>query len=151
MSTIDVDVRNTIHDLLCRFFLAFDEKDWVAMRATLADEVFIDYASSGREQPGAMTGDEFVGRRRGAVDELSKQHSFSNLLLSATDSGVHGRCNYLILRFATASNGAADSYHSCGSYEFVFQPVDASWRISSITQKALRSWGNRDLHGGSRN
>lgn len=148
MSLIDARVRDDIHDVLCRFFLAFDERDWTAMRAALASEVFIDYASSGREQPGPMSGDEFVRRRRDAVDDLSKQHSFSNFLLLADGSEMRGRCNYLILRFAKADGYGF--YHSCGTYEFAFAQSDGSWRISSITQRMLRSWGDRELHGGSR-
>jgi len=42
------------------------------------------------------------------------------------------------------------SYHSCGTYEFLFGKPHGSWRITSITQRALRSWGNRQLHGGTR-
>lgn len=150
MSIADTQARDAIHDLLCRFFLAFDQRDWLMMRDTLAEEVFVDYASSGREAPGPMPGAEFVERRKGAKDSLSKQHSFSNLLLSQEGDGVGGRCNYLILRFAEGVSGGEDFYHSCGSYEFRFSSTDGTWRIASITQRALRSWGNRDLHGGSR-
>jgi hypothetical protein len=140
-----------INDVLCRFFLAFDERDWTAMEGCLAPEVFIDYASSGREQPSTMSGAEFVQRRRDAVDTLSKHHSFSNLLLTKQKDGVRGRCNYLILRFDHAPTDASeDFYHSCGAYEFLFGKAEGTWKITSITQQALRSWGNRQLHGGSR-
>jgi hypothetical protein len=151
METLDNLDRIAINDLLCRFFLAFDERDWMAMDNCPAPEVFIDYSSSGREQPGAMTSAEFVQRRRDAVDTLAKHHSFSNLLLSEQADGARGRCNYLILRFDRDFRGEGeDFYHSCGAYEFVFGKVHSSWKISSITQKALRSWGNRQLHGGTR-
>jgi 3-phenylpropionate/cinnamic acid dioxygenase small subunit len=140
-----------ISDVLCRFFLAFDERDWEAMANCLAAEVFIDYSSSGREQPGVMSGHDFVQRRRGVVDTLLKHHSFSNLLLSKEADGVRARCNYLILRFNPEHQGEGeDYYHSCGAYEFLFRKAQDSWKIASITQRALRSWGNRELHGGSR-
>ena len=51
------------------------------------------YRSSGREAPVTMPRTEFVERRRGAVDSLSKQHSFTNLLLSREGDGIRGRCN----------------------------------------------------------
>ena len=151
MLTLDTLDHIAINDILCRFFLAFDERDWTAMDKCLAPEVFIDYSSSGREQPSVMSGAEFVQRRRDAVDTLAKHHSFSNLLLSKEEDGVRGRCNYLILRFDRDFKGEGeDFYHSCGAYEFVFGKVDGSWKITSITQRALRSWGNRQLHGGTR-
>ncbi len=140
-----------VNDVLCRFFLAFDERDWASMADCLASEVFIDYSSSGREQPSFMSSYDFVQRRRDAVDTLLKHHSFSNLLLSKEADGVRARCNYLILRFHPDHRGEGeDFYHSCGAYEFLFSKAQGSWKITSITQRALRSWGNRQLHGGSR-
>lgn len=151
METLDALDHIAINDVLCHFFLAFDERDWSAMENCLAHEVFIDYAASGREQPSIMSGAEFVRRRRDAVDTLSKHHSFSNLMLAKEEEGVRGRCNYLILRFDRDFKGEGeDFYHSCGAYEFRFGKADGAWKITSITQRALRSWGNRQLHGGTR-
>jgi hypothetical protein len=150
MSAVDQEAERAITNLLSRFFLAFDERDWDAMATLLAPEVFIDYASSGREEPSAMSGSAFVARRRGAVDDLAKQHSYSNLLLSRDGESVTGRCNYLILRFAKSKPSVGeDFYHSCGSYRFSFQQDGNVWQIKSITQHALRSWGNSNLHGAS--
>jgi hypothetical protein len=151
METLDALDHIAINDVLCRFFLAFDERDWSGMETCLAHEVFIDYSSSGREQASTMSGAEFVQRRRDAVDTLAKHHSFSNLLLSNEMEGVRGRCNYLILRFDREFKGEGeDFYHSCGAYEFRFGKAEGLWKITSITQRALRSWGNRNLHGGTR-
>lgn len=139
-----------INDLLCRFFLTFDSRDWPAMVECLAPQVAIDYSSSGREQPMSMSGPDFVSRRQNAVDTLAKHHSFSNLLItpSADEHVVGARCNYLILRFDPAGSDA-DFFHSCGSYEFGFENIDSDWKISSIKQNTLRSWGNASLHGGT--
>jgi hypothetical protein len=140
-----------INDVLCRFFAAFDERDWTAMDSCLAPEVFIDYSSSGREQPRVMSGSEFVQRRRDTVDTLAKHHSFSNLLLSREADTVRGRCKYLILRFDRDFRGPGENfYHSCGAYEFLFSKAHGPWKITSIVQRALQSWGNSQLHGGTR-
>ena len=58
METLDALDHIAINDILCRFFLAFDERDWTAMEKCLAPEVFIDYSSSGREQARVMSGVE---------------------------------------------------------------------------------------------
>ena len=151
MEPLDALNHIAINDLLCCFYLAFDERDWAAMETCLAPEVFIDYSSSGREQPSTMSSTKFVQRRRDAVDTLAKHHSFSNLLLTKEEDGVRGRCNYLILRFDRAFTGEGeDFYHSCGAYEFRFGKADGAWKITSITQRALQSWGNRQLHAGAR-
>ena len=98
-----------------------------------------------------MSGSEFVQRRRDAVDSLAKHHSFSNLLLSREADTVRGRCNYLILRFDRDFRGPGENfYHSCGAYEFLFSKAHGPWKITSIVQRALQSWGNSQLHGGTR-
>ena len=66
METLDALDHIAINDILCRFFLAFDERDWTAMEKCLAPEVFIDYSSSGREQTRVMSGVEFVQPRHDA-------------------------------------------------------------------------------------
>ncbi|MCQ4313240.1 nuclear transport factor 2 family protein [Pseudomonas stutzeri] len=149
MKAIDTTIFLQINDLLCQFFLSFDRRDWPAMVECLAPLVAIDYSSSGREQPTTMSGQDFVSRRQNAVDRLAKHHSFSNLLIArgADERTVSARCNYLILRFDSAGSG--DFFHSCGSYEFLFDDIQGDWKISSIKQNALRSWGNSSLHGGS--
>lgn len=149
MKTVNPTVFMQINDVLCRFFLSFDRRDWPAMVECLAPQVAIDYSSSGREQPTTMSGQDFVSRRQNAVDKLAKHHSFSNLLITqgADERTVSARCNYLILRFDPAGSDE-DFFHSCGSYEFELVEIEGDWKISSIKQDALRSWGNASLHGG---
>jgi SnoaL-like domain len=113
METLDALDHIAINDVLCRFFLAFDERDWAAMEYCLAPEVFIDYASSGREQPITMSGAEFVQRRRNAVDTLAEHHSFSNLLLTRDGDGVKGRCNYLEGRAAACHTADERGLTAC--------------------------------------
>lgn len=144
-----------INDVLCRFFLSFDRRDWALMTDCLCSLVFIDYSSSGREDPSTMSSKDFVKRRENAVDNLAKHHSFSNLLLTygQNEGAVIARCNYLILRFGDSQltdRSDENFFHSCGNYEFLLSRADDCWRISGITQHALQSWGNRTLHGGSR-
>lgn len=151
MTSVSTDEFMAVNDTLSRFFLAFDDRDWQLMGGCLAPQLHIDYASSGREQPGTMSNQAFVQRRQNAVDNLNKHHSFSNLLLSKSAEGIKARCNYLILRFDSSERTEGDDFfHSCGAYEFVLSEVDGQLKITSITQRALRSWGNRQLHGGSR-
>lgn len=154
MKTVDPDVFLQINDLLCGFFLSFDQRNWPAMTDCLMPEVTIDYASSGREPPSTMPGEAFVRRRQEAVDTLTKQHSFSNLLVTQASDGhsAIARCHYLILRFELSRELSAEEenfFHSCGSYEFQLRQVKGEWKISAIKQQVLQSWGNVSLHAGS--
>lgn len=141
-----------VHETLCRFFAAFDNKDWTSMVDCLDEEIFIDYSSSGRETPTKMTGKDFVEKRESAVDSLSKQHNFSNLFISshADKENINASCNYLILRFEVANTDESSNFfHSCGKYEFELSKRNGIYKISAIRQFKLQSWGNKKLHGGS--
>ena len=142
-----------VHTTLCRFFAAFDKRDWASMGNCLTPEIFIDYSSSGRESAVTMTGEAFVNNRKSAVDNLTKQHSFSNLYIRghADEAGIFASCNYLILRFDLSNPSQSDNFfHSCGQYEFTLEQHADDLKISSIKQLKLQSWGNESLRGGSK-
>jgi hypothetical protein len=142
---------SAVHTTLCRFFAAFDKRDWASMIDCLADEVFVDYSSSGREAPTKMKGEAFVSRRKMAIDNLSKQHSFSNLFVQRDPdkSALTASCNYLILRFDLSNaDQHTNFFHSCGQYEFEMVSIEKGCKISSIRQFKLQSWGDEKLHGG---
>ena len=139
-----------IHDLLTRFFQAFDEKDWSMMRECLCDEVFTDYLSF-RDRPAALiSSDRYVELRRSALQSLDMQHNFLNLRVECDPDAqtAVARCNYLILRFQPSSDeGRDDFFHSCGHYVFGLAVVGRAWKICRITQHLLRNSGNREIHG----
>ncbi|MEE4622393.1 hypothetical protein V2L00_01615 [Pseudomonas alliivorans] len=137
------------HDLLCRFFASFDKRDWIGMRSVLAPEIFVDYSSSGRETARKIAAEEFVNARANAKDGLTKQHNFSNLsVVESTAEKLVVSCHYLILRFDLLSTDQQiNFYHSCGEYVFELVPFERQYRIASIKQAMLQSWGNASLHG----
>lgn len=142
----------TAHDLLCRFFASFDKHDWIGMRSVLAPDIFVDYASSGRETARQIPSEEFVSARANAKDNLTKQHNFSNLLImESTAEKLVISCHYLILRFDLPNTDQQTNfYHSCGEYVFELVPLEPQYRIASIKQAMLRSWGNASLHGATK-
>jgi 3-phenylpropionate/cinnamic acid dioxygenase small subunit len=141
--------RFAINDLLARFFQAFDDKNWRAMRACLCDELFADYASFRGVPASMMPADEYVAQRRTALQALDMQHNFLNLQVevAADASTATARCNYIVHRFHPSFDGVNDHhFHSYGHYLFAFANVRGAWRIARITQRALRSQGRRELH-----
>lgn len=148
-NTVEPDTHLVVHALLCRFFLAFDERDWPAMLACLCPEVRVDYSSSGREAPAVMAAQDFVAARQRQKDTLLKQHNFSNLAVRRVNDALEARCNYQIFRFQPPEDGEA-TLHSFGRYHFRLQQDAGQWRIAGITQHLKRSVGDRALHAGSR-
>lgn len=134
-----------VHELLCRFFAAFDRADWDAMRACLADEVFTDYSSFRGTPPALVSREDYVASRRRALEMLDTQHNFSNLMVEPSERGATARCNYVVHRFA---KGSRAFFHSYGAYVFEATKDGGRWRIVSIEQRHLRSDGDPSLHGG---
>jgi hypothetical protein len=135
-----------INDLLTRFFQAFDEKDWPAMRDCLCEVVFTDYSSFRRVPAATITADRYVEQRRRALQALDTQHNFLNLRVELDQAGATAtaRCNYMIQRFHSLYDGY---YHSQGHYLFAFTMAGGVWRISRIVQHLLRSQGDPEIHG----
>jgi hypothetical protein len=140
-----------IHNLLCLFQQAFDDRNWKLMRACLADRIFTDYSSFRNTPAETLTAEEYISKRKSALAGLRTQHDFSNLQVEVDGDRAGGRCNYVIHRFHPDFQGEAHRFfHSYGHYLFEFERSLAGWRITAITQNLLKNHGNPQLHGGTR-
>jgi hypothetical protein len=136
-----------IHNLLTRFFAAFDEKKWVAIRNCLCEEIFADYSAFCDVRPRVMPAAEYIEERRLMLDWLDTQHNFHNLRVNVDEieGTATARCNYVIRRFHPGSEGN-QYFHSYGYYYFDFISLHGEWRIARIKQHLLRNEGGRDVH-----
>jgi len=139
------DVIDTIHEF-CR---AFDMRDWTALRRCLALNLDTDYSSFRGTPPARLTGDEFVALRQSALAALVTQHLSLNHIVELTGGQARCRFDFIIYRWP---QDTADSrfFHTCGWYDLILRPSPGAphgWVIESITQHALRSEGNPEIHG----
>jgi SnoaL-like domain len=142
-----------IHDLLTRFFQAFDDQDWPLMRGCLSDHVSTDYSSFRETPPVTMSADQYVEFQRAALRGLDTQHSFLNqrVEIDAAAGTATARCNYIICRFHPSAQDSSDhAFHSYGHYVLGFARANGAWRISGISQWLRRSQGDREIHGATR-
>jgi 3-phenylpropionate/cinnamic acid dioxygenase small subunit len=146
-STLSVENRFEIQDLLFRFMRSFDEKDWFAMRACLGETIYSDYSSFRGVPPTTITRDEYTKLRSDALSLLKTQHNLWNISIMTSESEVRVMCNYTILRFHPDFDGSRDKFlHSYGRYHFLVGRIGENWSISSIKQLLLTSEGNSKLH-----
>src|SRR5215469_6331649 len=137
-----------IHDLLCRFQQAFDDRNWELMRECLADRIFTDYSSFRNTPAETLEAGEYIAMRKSALADLRTQHNFSNLQVVVEGNRARGRCNYAIHRFHRDFQGEPEKFfHSWGHYLFEFERSEAGWKITSIMQQLLKNHGNPQLHG----
>jgi len=147
MYVVTVAYTLEIHNLLTRFFAAFDEKKWSAVRACLGDDVFADYSAFCDTLPRAMPAAQYIEERRLVLDWLDTQHNFQNLRVSGDEieGTATARCNYVIRRFHPGPEGN-QYFHSYGYYYFDFLSLHGEWKIARIKQHLLRNEGGRDIH-----
>ncbi len=142
------DVVDTIHEF-CR---AFDMRDWTTLRRCLAASLDTDYSSFRGTPPSRMTADEFVATRRSSLAGLVTQHLSFNHLVSFAGEQARCRFDFMIHRWPQEA-GDARFFHTFGYYETGLRREPEAphhWAIESITQHALRSGGNPEIHGAHR-
>jgi len=142
------DVVDTINEF-CR---AFDMRDWTALRRCLAESLATDYSSFRGTPPLRIAADEFVAVRQSSLAGLVTQHLGFNHLVEFTGEQARCRFDFMIHRWP---QDTADSrfFHTFGYYEMVLHrelKAPHHWAIESITQHALRSGGNPEIHGAHR-
>jgi hypothetical protein len=142
------DVVDTINEF-CR---AFDMRDWAALRRCLATSLATDYSSFRGTPPSRVTADEFVAVRQSSLAGLVTQHLGFNHLVTFTGEQARCRFDFMIHRWPQ-DTGDSRFYHTFGYYEMVLHREPEAphhWVIESITQHALRSGGNPEIHGAHR-
>lgn len=140
--------REQLYDLLCRFQLAFDLRQWDTLESLLHPEIYVDYSSFRGTEPGMQPRAAYVAARAQALAQLSCQHNFSNLRLEIGDTRATGQCNYAIHRFDVRNGTTQDFFHSFGRYAFNFLRTEQGWKITGITQHLTANIGNPNLRGG---
>jgi SnoaL-like domain len=137
---------SAIELLIDDFFRAFDARDWVGMRITIAAELKIDFTTprGGRPMLLEVNPDSFVRHRANSITSVDMHHDFDLMTLWIDEDVAEASGRFAIKRF---SEDGERHFHSWGEYEFTFvREYRRGWRIRSIAQMAWRSEGDAKLH-----
>lgn len=88
-----------ILDVVTRFQLVFDQKNWDAFDELLADQLEVDYFQFRGEPLCVVSCHEYKGSRQQALSHLRLQHNLSNPLIRIEQDRAWLECNYQIYRF----------------------------------------------------
>ena len=141
--------RQAVIDTLLRLAQALDEQDWPAVRACLADELETDYSSFRGTPPARPSAAAFIALRQAGLAGLRTQHLSLNHLVTVTGDRATCRTDFVIHRWPLHAEDRR-FLHSYGYYRYTLVRSAPGWRICGITQVALRSEGDRTLHGAHR-
>jgi len=136
--------RDAVRDLVVRFANAFDLKDWSALRACLAAEIFVDYSAFRGEPPATVTADSYVAARASALSALKTQHLSTNHQVTLAGDRAECFSAFVIHRIAPASGDFLDT---AGHYWHGCARTPDGWRIDRIRQTVLWTRGNPAIHG----
>ena len=139
--------RDAVRDLVVRFANAFDLRDWDALRACLAAEIFVDYSAFRGEPPATVTADSYVAARASALSALKTQHLSTNHQVTLAGDRAECFSAFLIHRIAPANGDFLDT---AGHYWHGCARTPDGWRIDRIRQTVLWTRGTPEIHGAFR-
>ncbi|MBD1225381.1 nuclear transport factor 2 family protein [Acinetobacter seifertii] len=117
-----------ILDVVTRFQLVFDQKNWDAFDELLADQLEVDYFQFRGESLCVVSCHEFKGSRQQALSHLRLQHNLSNPLIRIEQDRAWLECNYQIYRFSE------NDISFFWSLLFYFGKTTDKWKITGICQ-----------------
>lgn len=133
-----------LQDLVARFANSFDLKQWDRLGQCLTATLHTDYSDLRGTPPEILSRDEFVQRRRSALQDLQTHHLAGNLEVALSGAIANLKVSMAIYR----RNGAGETFNTHCLYFFGAEQEEGVWRINSITQKVLMSYGQPAIHDG---
>jgi hypothetical protein len=126
-----------LSNLVARFALSFDTKDWASLRGCLADRVHVDYADLRGTPPATVDADEYVRARRDSLDHLLLHHVVGSVEVVIDGATAKCRAAMMIWRKSDAGTFSTHALYVFGARK------DSSWKLDAITQKVLWNEGAR--------
>lgn len=118
-----------IHDVLARYCVALDTRDWDMLKEVFTETAVCDYGKHG--QPSGMTA--IVDRLRTALQPFDvTQHLIGTSLVTATPAGAHGR-TYLVAQHTRRGAPDGENYTIAGTYLDELVRTPGGWRITHRT------------------
>lgn len=133
-----------LQDLVARFAISFDLKDWDRLGQCLSDSLHTDYRDLRGTAPETMSRERFVALRREALQELQTHH-----LAGSVSIDVSGRTADMIVSmviFRRSRDGRTLNTHCL--YYLGAAEGPAGWQLNAIRQKVLIRDGDASIHAG---
>lgn len=133
-----------LQDLVARFANSFDLKQWDDLAQCLTPTLHTDYSDLRGTPPETLSREEFVEQRRSALHDLQTHHLSGNLEVAVSGESASLKVSMMIHR--RSATGETLTTHCL--YFFGAVREQGAWRIGSIRQKVLMSYGQPAIHTG---
>ncbi|PHQ81551.1 MAG: hypothetical protein COB66_01930 [Coxiella sp. (in: Bacteria)] len=133
-----------ITNVLSKFAICFDLKDWEGLQALLMDSVACNYQDL-RGKSGSYTKEAYVDLRKQALAPLNTHHLFS--AIEVTIESGQAYCSLTAMIYRKDDSGAYFNSHVVYQFELTQLATD-DWRIHKIKQTVLWNEGDPMIHSG---
>jgi hypothetical protein len=138
------DDRLAIHDVMHRYALAIDTKNWTLLETVFADRVTADFRSFGSKQIFEGSAAGWIETIRSTIQGMdATQHMMGNHLYEINGDRARGT-TYIRALHVCKNDWGGDTYTVGGHYTVEMGRASAGWRIDKYT--LLVTWHNGDRH-----
>jgi len=136
--------RLDVHDVMHRYALAVDTKDWAALRSVFTPEITADFRSFGAKAVWSGPADEWVAQVRSTIEGMdATQHLMANHLYTVEGDGARGT-SYIQALHVCRNDWGGDTYTVGGHYEVEMARAAGEWRIARYA--LVCTWHAGDRH-----
>ncbi len=128
-TTVGVEDRLEIHDILNRYALMVDRREWKRMDDIFSSDATIDYRSTGGEQ--GPYRDVLAWLDRALAPWPINLHYITNIVLDLDKNGDRGKstCYFHAPMGRETADGKQEIITNCGYYEDDLVRTENGWRI----------------------
>ena len=136
--------RQAVHDVMHRYALAIDTKDWVGLAAVLDDRIRADFRSFGVRQVFEGAGADWADQIRTSIAGMdATQHLMANHLYSIAGDRATGT-SYIQALHLCRNDWGGDRYTIGGHYDVEMARRGDGWRIAFYRLNV--AWHQGDRH-----
>lgn len=134
--------RAQIEQTILKYATAADLRDWDLLKSILADELDVDFTTSGGPAM-TLTSDQYVGQVTSLIPGFDvTQHQLTNFVINidgdTADTVVYMQAEHIVMEDGQQIDRAVGGY-----YTHKLKKIDGAWKICSL--KLTATWGRGDM------
>jgi hypothetical protein len=137
--------RFAVHDVMHRYALAIDTKNWAALEAVFAPTLTADFRSFGAKEIFRGDGRSWVAQVRSTIEGMdATQHLMSNHLYQLGETRASGTTYIQAVHICKQALGEAE-YTIGGHYDVQMVCLNSTWCIQEYALQCRWHRGNRSV------
>ena len=143
--------RTEISETVTRYFCALDQRDWPAMRATLASRLDVDFEQHFGEPAAEWDSDEFVAYSRDVLSGFAAtQHLNPSHVIDVDGDDAVFRAYMQAWHTVPTPHHLADTFLVRGHYRCAMVRTPEGWRMRALTITVIDQEGDKGIYAVAR-